>query len=142
MTEPPDRTDLDQIFRVLLPRAREALVAADGRLAPFGAALDPQGQLHAALAVPAADSLQPNVVLDRMVDDFRRQAAEGKVKACGVVYDAQVEGPAGSADAIAVWLEHQGGESAVIYLPYSRSASGTFEFGSLIPAGGPRRVFV
>lgn len=142
MTDPSDRTDLDQIFRVLLPRAREALVANDGRLAPLGATLDPQGQLHAALAVPAADSLQPDVVVASMVDDFRRQAAEGKVKACGVAYDARVEGPAGSADAIAVWLEHQSGEAAVIYLPYGRSASGTFEFGSLIPASGPRRVFV
>lgn len=142
MSDNDPRTDLDQIFRVLLPRAREALVASDGRLAPLGAALDAQGQLHGALAVPATPAWQPDAVVDGMVGDFRKQAATGNLKACGVSYDARVEGPAGSADAIAVWLEHESGEAAVIYLPYTRAAGGGFEFGSLIPANGARRVFI
>lgn len=142
MTESrPDRTDLDQIFRILLPRAQEALQASGGRLSPIGAALDQNGRLHAALSLERAERLQPADVLQRLLDDFRTQAANGHIRACGVAYDAQVQGPAGTADAIAVGLEHESGEAAVIYLPYARTTSGTFEFGSLIPAAAPRQIW-
>ena len=142
MSEVNDRHDLDQVFRVLLPRAREALVAAEGRLAPVGASLDAAGRLHATITGPSAEEQQPSAVVDRMIDGFCAQAARGSLRACGVAYDARVEGPAGSADAIAFWLEHESGETATIYLPYTRGANGGFEFGSLIPARGPRRVFL
>lgn len=134
-------TDLDRIFRVLLPRAREALIASDGRLTPLGATLDNQGELHAAVTVEGAEPMQPPALLERMLASFEAQACAGRIKACGVCYDARVEGPAGAADAIATRLEHQNGESAVIYLPYVRTGGGAFEFGSLIPASETRRVW-
>lgn len=137
----PHRADLDQIFAMLLPRAKSLLEKSDRGFYPIGAGLDRNGDLHAAMAV-SSETLQPNDMMDRMVADFRREAQNGRLVACGVSFDAQIERADGTqGDAIATWLEHASGESVVIYLPYKRRGPHIFEFAGLIAADAPRRVW-
>jgi hypothetical protein len=136
----PHRNDLDRIFATLLPRAREALEADGGRFYPMGASLDDGNHLHAAM-VGSPQGLQPDRMMERMISDFKEQARAGRIKACGVIYDAQMEKAGLTLDAIATWLEHRDGEAAVIYVPYRRTDEGGFQYGKLMAVDAARQVW-
>lgn len=139
----PHRDDLDRIFALLLPQAKGLLEQHDGRFLPVGASLDVTGGLHASMAMRGQQDVQPRELVERMVDDFRALSKSGRLRACGVCYDAHIEqtGKTGAVDAIATWLEHKDGESVVIYVPYRRCAPHQFEYGTLIAADSPRRIW-
>lgn len=136
------RADFDRIFATLLPGAREALEAAHAassasRFLPLGASLGLDDALHGAVS---ASGEPPPAMVERMRADFRRQAEEGRIKACGISYDAQFDKQGVSVDAIATWLEHREGESVVIYVPY-RWLEDKVQYGLLIATDAERYIW-
>jgi hypothetical protein len=60
-------------------------------------------------------------MIDFLQGAFRRQAQEGKITACALVYDIRAipPGQTEKTDAVAVNLDHRGGVSIVVIYPYT-----------------------
>ena len=67
----------------------------------------------------------------------------GEIRACGVAYEAHVPADDGTiTDAIAVSLEDVMGDSALVYMPYTRGRFKSVKFDEITVAAGQPRVFV
>lgn len=138
----PDRRDMDALLDQLLAFAREML-RKQGRVAPFAAVTKADGRM-ALVAGTGAAQASPDEVMGMVVAGLRDQARAGDIRACGVAYEVQVPTDLGeTTDAIAVSLEDMLGDSAMVYMPFTRGGrfSG-WKFDEITVSTGQPRVFV
>jgi hypothetical protein len=142
MMEAAIQTDFNELLLPLLGLA-ERLLAEQGRFKPFGARVAAGGQVAVIDVTPTIDDPSNPLILAELYATFRVEARAGTIRACAVVWDAQVpsEEGGGMTDAIAVGLEHRDGEPTVVLEPYEREPSGDIRFRERVTAGGQRHVF-
>ena len=83
-------------------------------------------------------------LIQLMTRNFRQQAAEGKLRAAGIVYDVLTVPPGKTqkTDAICVGLEHQSGQSVSVFLPYKKGWLGKIQYGELYATPRDAQFFV
>ncbi len=137
-----DRRDMDALLDQLLAFAREML-RKQGSVAPFGAVTKTDGRMKLLASSGAAQS-SADELMGLVVRGLREQAIAGEIRACGVAYEAQVPADDGRmTEAIAVSLEDVMGDSALVYMPFTRGGRfGGWKFDEITVASGQPQVFV
>jgi hypothetical protein len=137
------RAELQRLLRQYLPLARSNL-EEDRGLYPFGAALLADGTPHLYTGYTGDEAPQVNDVLSLLTDGFRRDAANGELRAVCVFVDVLVSPPdeEGQTDALQARLEHAAGLSISVYYPYSRAEDGTVRYRAPFTLSEPHGFFV
>jgi hypothetical protein len=139
---PPERDELDTLLDPLLRFAQEML-QKHGEFFPIGNVMALDGSVSMIGTDVGADRPPSAEVIDALVAGMRAKAAAGEIRAVGICYDVRIRDADGKAtDAIAVGLEHRGGDAATVFMPYSKGRFSGLKFGQLSGAPGERRVFV
>ncbi len=120
--------DLDLLFDHLIKLAQKLLQNQGGFL-PFGAYLEPDGQVRYMAAVDDKESPGAQPLLDALTAEFRSLAASGAIRASGICFDVLVapNPDAPKRDAIQCRLERSG-EGVDVFMPYSKDRSGSFRY--------------
>ena len=142
MIEPTaERRDMDALLDQLLAFARDML-RKQGAVYPFGAVTRSDGRMRlVASSGGATDS--NDELMTMVVDGMRQQALTGEIRAAGVCYEVHVPTDDGSlADAIAVSLEDDTGENALVFMPYTRGRHSGVKFDEITVSPGEPRIFV
>jgi hypothetical protein len=113
------KTESETLMNEALPFA-EKMLAKHGEFFPYGYVMKPSGEIALVAGYDGTDRPKSQVIIDLLVDGFKRDAAAGKVKATALVYDILVVPPGGTekSDAIAVALDHRDNYSVVVISPY------------------------
>jgi hypothetical protein len=139
MTGPSEREQLDQLLQLLFQFA-EGQLRKHGGFNPFGAVLTNVGEARL-VAAYEGDEPESEQVIETIYAGMRDQAARSELLAGGVCYDGRVRGDEGTSDAVVVALEHQTGEAAVIFVPYTVGGSDGPAFGAMRATRGDQRIF-
>jgi hypothetical protein len=115
-----------------------------GEFIPFAAAMSLSGEISSVGGDIGNEHPPSQEMIDFLTDVFQRQALAGELKACGICIDSRVIPPSQTekTDAILTRLEHQGGETVDVYLPYRKTLLRKIKYGDLFAAEGTVRVFV
>ena len=134
--------DLDMLLQSLLPFAQQ-MINKHGEFFPFGATMDMNGQIAMASAYTESEQPPSQECSDLLLGGFKVQAKEGKIRACGIVYDVRTIPPGQSekVDAICARLEHSCGEAVDVFLPYSKGWLGRIKYGEIFAGCGQKIVF-
>jgi len=135
-----ERRDMDALLDQLLAFAREML-RKQGAVYPFGAVTRSDGRMR--LVASSGGAVDSNDELMTMVvSGMRQQALAGEIRAAGVCYSVHVPADDGTiADAIAVALEDDTGENALVFMPYTRGRLTGVKFDEITVSPGEPRVF-
>jgi hypothetical protein len=136
------RQENEEVMNALLGMAR-TLLSKNGEFFPIGATMKLDGGVGF-VAVQDGDEHPPSQkVIDALTGTFRAQAKLNEVKVTGLAYDVRTIPPGGSAkvDAVAVRLDHVGGESLVVFFPYRILPSRDVEFSDPFATPGPGDIF-
>jgi hypothetical protein len=89
------------------------------------------------------DRIESQARIELLEDTFRAAAERGSYKATGIVYDARTVPPGATqrADAIAMRLDHIGGYSVIVMIPYSLRPGGDLVKGPIFATKGDRSIF-
>ncbi len=140
---PPERAELDALLDPMLGFA-EKMLRERGEFYPFAVTMDQAGQI--ALVGGMTDSEHPDSrsVIELLAGGLRANAQQGAIRAAGICWDSLFTGPDGKkTDAIAMSLEHEAGDAAMVSRPYAKGRFGGWKFGDLVAtAPGERRIFV
>jgi hypothetical protein len=132
------REDLASLLGALVPFAQQQLTE-HGTFAPFAGAMTLDGQVRGYGARPEAEGMQPAEVVDMLMANLREAAQRGECRAGAICCDVSVAREEGGekVSAIAVSLEDAEGTAMECFMPYSKSATGEYEyeevFGGLVP---------
>ena len=136
-----DRRDMDALLDQLLAFARDML-RKQGTVHPFGAVTKMDGRMKL-VASSGAGQASPDELMGVVVSGLREQALAGEIRACGIAYEVQVPTDLGeTTEAIAVSLEDVMGESALVYMPFTRGRFNSVKFDEITVSAGHPRVFV
>jgi hypothetical protein len=137
-TPKDEATDL---MNMLLPFA-EKMLREHGEFYPYGGAMLPDGSMKMLGATDGNEHPNSKDIIDLMVTAFREEARQRKYKATAIVYDVTTlpPGAAEKSDAIAVRLDHEGGYSVVVMIPY-HVADGQLVEGTLFTVKGDGSIF-
>lgn len=133
------REDLAQLLGALVPFAQQQLTE-HGTFAPFAGTMTTDGQLRGYGPRPEAEGMQPSEVIDMLMANLRQAAQSGECRAGAICCDVSVAREEGGekVSAIAVSLEDAEGTAMECFMPYSKAASGEYQyeevFGGLVPA--------
>lgn len=83
------------------------------------------------------------VVIDTLTENFKEQAASGKIRAAGICYDALTVPPGETqkTDAICCRLEHYLGESLEVFVPYLKASGGDVKYGGIFTVSKTPNLF-
>jgi hypothetical protein len=140
MASPKSESEI--LLGAALPFAQKMLEQY-GEFYPYGAAMEGEdGKIVSVAATTGAERPSPKELIELLRGAFHQGAREGKYRATALVYDALVVVPSSSekSDAIAVALDHLGGYSVVVFLPY-KLAEGRAVYGELFVQEGDNIVF-
>jgi hypothetical protein len=138
---PPERDDLDALLDPLLNFAQEML-RKSGEFYPFGAVMYVDGDMSMVSGYAGSEHPPSTEVIEVLREGMRKQATNGEIRAAAICYDATIRDEAGKpSDAIGVTMEHAAGDSAEIFLPYSKPRFGPIRFGELSANGVDRTIF-
>jgi hypothetical protein len=132
------REDLAQLLGALVPFAQQQLTEF-GSFAPFAGAMTADGEVRGYGPRPEAEGLQPGEVVEMLMANLRQEALEGKCRAGAICCDVSVAREEGGekVSAIAVSVEDAEGTAMECFMPYSKAASGEYQyeevFGGLVP---------
>ena len=135
--------DLDALLNELLPFARRML-AEFGEFLPFGGKITANGEHVSVGAKGSSEHPKSKELIDIMTDGFRREAAEGKIRAAGICFDVRVvpPGQVNKTDAIELSLEREGGEAAEVFVPYALLPDGEVCYGEMFAGARTPTMFV
>lgn len=109
---------------------------------PFAAVLLMDDSVEATAYLPENEHPESKDVLADLVKIHKQLAAEGKIKASGIVWNAAVTSPDGKpSDAIIASLEHKDDYSVIVGLPYKISLFKKVSFGNLFAMKGKNDIF-
>ena len=143
MIEPiAERRDMDALLDQLLAFAREML-RKQGSVFPFGAVTKTNGRMTLVAGSGGGAEASTAELMGLVVSGLREQALAGEIRAAGVCYEVQVPRDDGATtDAIAVSLEDNLGDNALVFMPYTRSRLTGVRFEEITVSAGEPRVFV
>ena len=135
--------DFDALVNDLRPFA-ERMLREHGEFYPFGGSIKDDGEHVSVGAKGESDHPKSKGLIDIMTATFRRQAAEGEIRAAGICFDVRVVPPGqlDKADAIQFALEREGGEAADVYIPYAPLSDGEFTYGEIFACRREPTLFV
>jgi hypothetical protein len=123
-------SDLNELLSALLPMAK-MLLTKQGEFYPIGTAMSSDGEIrHVGAKVEGNDRPPSQPLIDLLTEAFQKEATEGKLRAAGIAYDVLTVPPGKhqKQDAICCGLEHCLGEAVDVFIPYSRTEDGSFQF--------------
>ena len=134
--------DLNALLNDLLPFAQRMLTKQN-EFYPFGGSIAPDGKHMSVGAKGESDHPKSKELIDIMTTEFRRQAAEGRIRAAGICFDVRVvpPGPIDKTDAIQLSLEREN-ESVDVFIPYAQLPDGKFTYGEMFASQRTRTFFV
>ncbi len=112
---------------------------------PFGAKIGSDGQLGAVGADNGEEHPLPTDLINLLTEGFRRNAADGTMRACCLCYDATHTLPSGDkTDAIVLGVEHRDVVPMRLIVPYRISngvaqIAGEIQQADMVPAIFPAR---
>lgn len=141
-SRPPERDEMESLLDPIIALAHD-LLKKHGEFFPFGATMMSDGEVALAAADVGEERPASQDVIDLLVGGMRAQAETGAIRAAGVCYDVRFQPEGGQkTDAIAVHLEHQAGDVALVMEPYTKGRFTGFKFGALVAVPpGDRRIF-
>jgi hypothetical protein len=137
------KADLENLVAAMLPLAQESL-AAQGEFVPYGATMNPQGQITKFGGFTGDARAEPAELITLLKDAFRRDARAGTIIACAVFYNIQTgssEEEVTKMAAIGVDLDHQGGESVILVYPYKIGLDGKVRLSAPLATKGQGEMF-
>jgi hypothetical protein len=139
---PVERRDMDALLDHLLAFARDML-RKHGSVYPFGAVTKMDGRM-VLVAGSGGNQESTEELMRLVVTGLRERAVAGEIRAAGVCYEVHVPTDDGATtDAIAVALEDILGDTALVFMPYTKG--GLFKgirFAEITVSPGEARVFV
>lgn len=112
--------ELEQLLSAVMPFAQQMLTKY-GEFIPYGWTMSSDGKIAAVGGDIGDEHPKSKEMMDFLQGAFHRQAQDGIIKACALVYDIRTTPPGQTqkTDAVAVNLDHRGGMSIVVIQPYS-----------------------
>ena len=120
--------DLNALLDTLLSMA-QMLLTKQGAFLPIGAIMLSGGEIrHVGAKIEGNDYPGSQPLLDLLIQNFKKEAAKGKLRAAGICYDVLTVPPGKDQkqNAICCGLEHCLGEAVNVFKPYARTADGNF----------------
>ena len=117
---------VDALLNTLLPFAQKML-STYGGFNPFGATMSSHGEIQQVGAKVEGNDYPPaQDLIDLLTETFKRQAAEGRLRAAGICYDALTVPPGETQkkDAVCCGLEHCVAGTVDVFIPYIREPAG------------------
>ena len=109
---------------------------------PFAAVLLEDDSVELTASYDGNEHPEPKAVLEDLKQIHKKLAAEGKIKASGIVWNAGVNSADGKpTDAIIVSLEHRDNYSVIVGEPYKIGLFKTVSSGNLFAMEGKQDVF-
>ena len=109
---------------------------------PFAAVLLEDDSIELTASYDGNEHPEPKAVLEDLKQIHKKLAAEGKIKASGIVWNAGVNSADGKpTDAIIVSLEHKDNYSVIVGEPYKIGLFKTVSFGNLFAMEGKQDIF-
>ena len=109
---------------------------------PFAAVLLEDDSVELTASYDGNEHPEPKAVLEDLKQIHKKLAAEGKIKASGIVWNAGVNSADGKpTDAIIVSLEHKDNYSIIVGEPYKIGLFKTVSFGNLFAMEGKQDIF-
>lgn len=109
---------------------------------PFAAVLLEDDSVELTASYDGNEHPEPKAVLEDLKQIHKKLAAEGKIKASGIVWNAGVNSAGGKpTDAIIVSLEHRDNYSVIVGEPYKIGLFKTVSFGNLFAMEGKQDIF-
>ena len=109
---------------------------------PFAAVLLEDDSVELTASYDGNEHPEPKAVLEDLKQIHKKLAAEGKIKASGIVWNAGVNSADGKpTDAIIVSLEHRDNYSVIVGEPYKIGLFKTVSFGNLFAMEGKQDIF-
>jgi hypothetical protein len=142
MIEPTaEKRDMDALLDQLLAFARQML-RRQGSVFPFGAVTKADGRMSLVAGSGGRDGASNDELMGLVVSGMREHAAAGEIRAAGLCYEVHVPTDDGSVtDAIAVSLESVIGETALVFMPFTRSRLSGVRFDEITVMPGEARIF-
>jgi hypothetical protein len=137
-----EHRDMDTLLDHLLAFAREML-KRQGAVYPFGAVTKTDGRMTLVAGSGGSAEGSTEDLMGLVVAGMREQAVAGEIRAAGVCYEVHVPTDDGSTtDAIAVALEDNLGEHALVFMPYTKTRLKGVRFAEITVSPGEPRVFL
>ena len=109
---------------------------------PFAAVLLEDDSVELTASYDGNEHPESKAVLEDLKQIHKKLAAEGKIKASGIVWNAGVNSADGKpTDAIIVSLEHKDNYSVIVGEPYKIGLFKTVSFGNLFAMEGKQDIF-
>jgi hypothetical protein len=108
-----------------------------GEFHPFGASMSSHGEIQWIGAKVEGDDHPPaQELIDLLTENFKRQAAEGRLRAAGICYDALTVPPGETQkkDAVCCGLEHCVAGTVDVFIPYIKRTGGAIQYGEIFAA--------
>ncbi len=136
------REEGDKLLSALLPFA-EQMLAKHGTFHPFGAFLDPKGEVCLLGAHDGRENPSSVELIDLMVTSMKKEAPEKGYLAVGICFDVMILLPntTQKTDAIQVAIEYADGEAVDVYLPYKKKWFGKIQYGNLSASRSEPKIF-
>ena len=123
--------DLNELLNALLSMA-QMLLTKQGEFLPIGALMLSNGEIrHVGAQIEGTDYPGSQPLIDLLIENFQKEAAKGKLRAAGICYDVLTVPPGKyqKQDTICCGLEHCLGEGVNVFMPYTKTGDGSFEYG-------------
>jgi hypothetical protein len=136
------RDDLEVLLDPLLRFAQDAL-RKYGEFYPFGNSMTAEGQVQLEAAATESEMPPSDELIELLIAGLRGQAAAGRIRAAGICWDSRITDADTGAkkDAIAVSLEHEAGETVLLFMPYAKGRFSGWRFDDLIRQQSEPRIF-
>ena len=136
------RDDMEILLDPLVRFAQDAL-RKYGEFYPFGYSMTVDGQVQLEAAATESDRPPSDELIELLVAGLRGQAAAGRIRAAGICWDSRITDAETGAkkDAIAVSLEHEAGDTVLLFMPYAKGRFSGWRFDDMIRQESEPRIF-
>ena len=135
--------DLDALLNLLYGFAKQML-SKHGEFFPFAASMDKEGKIACVGGDTGDEQPSPNEVIELLEGGLAASAKQGKIRACGICINMQVQKTPQDPkmDAVCARLEHENGQAIEVYMTYrKRRLFKGYHYGSLAATEGKKRIF-
>ena len=129
--------DLNALFNEALGFA-EYMLLTHGEFIPFGVSMSHDGKIAQVAGSLGTERPKSSDMVEFLQSSFVESATHGSIRAAGVCLDMYVVPPGQDqrSDAICARLAHVSGETAEVFVPYSRDKHGAFQLGQTFATAG------
>ncbi len=136
------RSEIEHLYRAVIPAVRHALEDHAGAFQAFGAVLTDDGQVRR--VEPRPDDHEPGpagrVLAVHAAVQSVAAASETRVACVCTEVTLEADDVGDAPDGVRIHLEHAWGDVVDVLLPYRRDAAGAVEYGEVVGPEAPRRL--